>query len=458
MVTLVLVLALIQGIPIAPQVGGTVSGVLKNAEGKPAAKVRVSARTQQDSTSAVALASLAETDENGRYTIENIPPGQYYIVAGNLDRSTYYPGTQDIAAAKLIQITAGARITGFDFVVIDASRQQSLILITGPPISGSPRVRLDLQVVAETGSRTPVASAAGPVTLQFERVSDGAVSSVSSTTPTTNLELLPTGTNTDYRVRVLNLPEGFLVRGMTYRGADVSSGILALPTAATVSTALQAAVQAAAAPTANIQSVATLLGPETLSITIAEAPAGTSTARGVRVTGLNRRSDTHPVFLSGRPGTVFSDGTFEFRDVPPGRHVIASIDFPGRALGTTLIVGDQNIYNVTLDDIAALPTDIQIPVIPGPSGNGAPGSKLRPVVLYGVVFDQMTRQAPACGQVYITGRRGPSYHLDAQGRFEVQGLLPGTYELEIQLAGYPNRARQLKVGIDDLRLAFEIEK
>jgi hypothetical protein len=70
----------------------------------------------------------------------------------------------------------------------------------------------------------------------------------------------------------------------------------------------------------------------------------------------------------------------------------------------------------------------------------------------------MTRQPPTSGQVYISGRKGPSYHLDAEGKFEVDGLLPGTYELEVQVAGYPNTTHYLKVDIEDIRLDLEIEK
>jgi hypothetical protein len=134
------------------------------------------------------------------------------------------------------------------------------------------------------------------------------------------------------------------------------------------------------------------------------------------------------------------------------------MDFPGRALGTTLIVGTQNIDNVKLDDIAAVPTDIQSPVAPGPVGNATPGSTIRPVVLRGFVLDRTTGRPPASGQAYISGRRGPSYHFDEEGRFEVEGLLPGTYNLEVQVAGYAPITRELKVGVDDIRLDLEIEK
>lgn len=441
MAILALILALIQGIPIAPQAGGTVSGVLKNAEGKPAAHVRVSARTQQESLASVALASLAETDEDGRYVIENIPPGQYYIVAGSIDRPTYYPGTQDMAAAKIIQVTAGARISGFDFAVSDASKRQELIFTTFGILSTN-RAQVNLRVAAEPGSRVPVFSPSGPVAFYFERVADG----LSTTAPIANtsvvLELQAAGAASNYRIKLANLPEGFVVRKITYGNTELPFGILALPTASQPFS----------------MGPGTLAPGDMLTVTLIETSPVPSAGRGVRVTGRNRPSDTHPVYLSGRSGTVFSDGTFEFRDVPPGRHVIASIDFPGRALGTTLIVGEQNIDNVTLGDIAALPTDIQSPMAPGPVGNAAPGSTIRPVVLRGLVLDRATQQPPPSGQAYISGRRGPSYYFDAVGRFEVEGLLPGTYNLEVQVAGYPATTRELKVGIDDIQLTIELEK
>jgi hypothetical protein len=415
----------LQGIPIAPQVGGTVSGVLKNGEGKPAVGVRVSARTQEDSLAAIALASLAETDEEGRYTIENIPPGQYYIVAGSIDRPTYYPGTQERAGARIIQVIAGSRISGFDFTVSDLSRRAAMTL-TG----GASRLQINLRISPETGDRLPVTSASGPLTLQLERVTDHVT--LNAPIGVTLIQLEFPVSVTDYRVNVANLPEGFVVKAITFGGVAVASGILKL-------------------------SPATSGG--ALEITIGRVPAATTpSGRGVRVTGINRRSDSHPVYLSGRPGTVFNDGTFEFLNVPPGRHVIASIDFPGRARGATLFVGDRDIDDVELDDIAALPVDIQSPLASGPFGTASPGTKVAPVILRGFVTDRATGQPPGSGQVFISGRRGPSYHLDADGKFEISGLIPGTYKLEVQVAGYPDVIRELNADIEDILLEIQIAK
>jgi Spy/CpxP family protein refolding chaperone len=115
-----------QGIPIPPAQGGTVTGVLRSPAGAPAAGVRVAAMTRseslEDSLKASALVSLTQTDEAGRFRLENIPPGQYYIAAGRVDMPTYYPGTLDTTGRTVVSITAGQTVSGIEFAVLDASR------------------------------------------------------------------------------------------------------------------------------------------------------------------------------------------------------------------------------------------------------------------------------------------------------------------------------------------------
>src|SRR5213593_2486642 len=100
---------------------GTVTGRLSTAEGGVAAGIRVSAMAAPDSSKtpaeATALVSLTETDSSGRYRLENVPPGRYYIVAGLLESSTYYPGVKSPADAKMVDVTSRATVTGIDFQV-----------------------------------------------------------------------------------------------------------------------------------------------------------------------------------------------------------------------------------------------------------------------------------------------------------------------------------------------------
>src|SRR5262245_63753255 len=88
-------LLLLQGIPV--QQGGSVTGILRDKTGMPLQGVRVAAvakaGTPEEAVGGLAMAGLAETDEAGRFTLENIPPGRYIIAAGRLDRQTFYPGT-----------------------------------------------------------------------------------------------------------------------------------------------------------------------------------------------------------------------------------------------------------------------------------------------------------------------------------------------------------------------------
>src|SRR5262245_40004872 len=123
MVALLLAIAIFaaQGIPALPNQGGTVTGVLRTADGLPAAAVRVSALVKLESaadlSSAATLAGLAETDSSGRFRLENIPPGRYFIVAGRIDLPTFYPGTLTATEAVSIQVTPGLTAPGIDFVL-----------------------------------------------------------------------------------------------------------------------------------------------------------------------------------------------------------------------------------------------------------------------------------------------------------------------------------------------------
>src|SRR5688572_3464371 len=133
---LLLSLLFVQGIPVTAADSGKIAGVLRNAAGRPLPGVRVGALTQpeagQNAGLATALVSLAETDEAGRYILESIPPGRYYITAGRVDFPTYYPGTQDMAAGTLVQITPGAAVSGIDFVMRETSVRPPPTFNTAP--------------------------------------------------------------------------------------------------------------------------------------------------------------------------------------------------------------------------------------------------------------------------------------------------------------------------------------
>src|SRR5262245_2763229 len=74
---------------------GNVTGQLFSREGRPAAGVRIAAVPApegDDRSSAAVLQGITQTEADGRYRIEGLPPGRYYIFAGLIDYPNYYPG------------------------------------------------------------------------------------------------------------------------------------------------------------------------------------------------------------------------------------------------------------------------------------------------------------------------------------------------------------------------------
>jgi hypothetical protein len=66
------------------------------------------------------LMKITQTDGQGSYRLENLPPGRYYIVADVL-APTYYPGTSNLDTATVVTLRDGTILTGHDFVAVPAS-------------------------------------------------------------------------------------------------------------------------------------------------------------------------------------------------------------------------------------------------------------------------------------------------------------------------------------------------
>ena len=92
------------------------------------------------------MVSLTQTDSSGRYRLENVPAGRYYIAAGRVDLPTYYPGTLDMAKGTAVSISSATPLSDIDFVIQDASAAV-------PPGRGTAGLRArgtNLPVIAQT--------------------------------------------------------------------------------------------------------------------------------------------------------------------------------------------------------------------------------------------------------------------------------------------------------------------
>jgi hypothetical protein len=472
---------LLQGVPVQPQQGGTITGILRDAGGIPFPGVRIAAMPQQGDAGtipdAATMAALAETDAKGRYRLENVPPGRYHIAAGVWYLPTFYPGTQEIQRSAVIPVTQGADIALIDFRIEDTS-------IRGPDF-GIPGVTSTLQVPVDIrvdgGGKVPVSGPAG-----FPRI---LMIAVGNTTPNvtvalgnaSNITLL--GPTADFKVTLENLPAGYSLKSLSFDNTDLRSNNLRLSagtfagfattTVAQRSLSFTTAVVAAGNTVVsfrnNIPAVPAAIPPAPqatvpptpvppLSIVLEKTPS-TSSPTGVRITGRALDPSLRQVYMSGIPGVFFSDGSFEFLGVPPGRHTIVAFDATERRpLAASVVVGDRDLEGVRLELVSLLPAGIRTPRAPGPAGTHTPGTAIPLATLHGTITDKETKQPIASGSAFISANGVALDMLDATGKFAFPGLLPGSYSLEIRLVDHAVEPRTIVIGDENVEVEIAAEK
>ena len=152
---------------------GTASGVVRTATGEPAAGVRVAAVAlpgPETGAGEGALLSLAQTDSAGRYRLDNILPGHYYIQAGLIDAPTYYPGVTTTAGATNVLIVAGAAIDGLNFTM---SRGSVGVRVSGRVPTAPGRPILILMTGGNATLRSTTAQVKPDGTFEFLKVTPG---------------------------------------------------------------------------------------------------------------------------------------------------------------------------------------------------------------------------------------------------------------------------------------------
>ncbi len=209
-------LALVLMVMLSMQDGGTITGVLQTEAGTAAAKVRVAARLASPAFPAV-FVSLAETDENGRFVLRDVPPGLYFVVAGRVDAPTVYPGTQDMLKGAAVTVTAGATISSIDFVIAASSYRPADPSPAGPRLIS---MTLPVTVTVEGGANVPEEAR-----IQLIAVGNGQIREVPLTSAGIDMSL-PLGVVEEYRVRIANLPSGYVVKSISFRSTDLASETL----------------------------------------------------------------------------------------------------------------------------------------------------------------------------------------------------------------------------------------
>ncbi|HLQ78097.1 MAG TPA: carboxypeptidase-like regulatory domain-containing protein, partial [Terriglobia bacterium] len=272
---------LIQGIPAKPAESGTITGMLKTELGAPAVGVRVAAMAVPESATVInslsALSSIDETDAQGHFHLENIPQGRYYVTAGRVDYPTYFPGTQDITAGRIIAIKAGDIIPGIDFVMSSIAVRPlgNSFGLFGVGFNSTPSLGIGINVSVEGGGPLPVFSPAGFSTIQLLRTTDNQATTMPLTASSISVAV-PTGVAPEYRVKVENLPGGYTLKSIVYNATDITNGTLKLSSVATPPTGVILSTLNVPLPNGVFAGNTAQLLPATLVITLASPPRGTT--------------------------------------------------------------------------------------------------------------------------------------------------------------------------------------
>ena len=150
MIAFVLALALaLQGAPggrgaVAP---GVVTGQIQTKEGGPAGAVRVAAIPAPPPKAREGLnyyvppapTQVTTTDDQGRYRLTNLPPGDYLIAAGLVGVGTYYPNETDWLRASAVTVTAD-KPTTVDIRMVTVIGARVAGRVTPPPAAGSSEI------------------------------------------------------------------------------------------------------------------------------------------------------------------------------------------------------------------------------------------------------------------------------------------------------------------------------
>ena len=435
--------------------------------------VRVSAMAVPEAgvpgNSGTALLSIGTTDNQGRYKLEIVLPGRYYITAGFVDSPTYYPGTPTVSGATVVQVLSGTPVTGISFGVANALGVtvsgrvrraagtrgiggQSVALIGGPPpiqqamtaADGSfqfPRVLPGTYQLSSAAGRTsqplsvvvgdqnvtgleivvvPTVNVTGNVViegnglrprlqLQLSPFKGTGQSAGLSTQPDGSLRaMLPEG---EYRVSWSNLPAGYEIKSVTSGNVDLLTSSLKV---------------SADAPPEPLRVLLTVDGTPWVKVS-------------GRVTNLG---STRTLILTG-PGVdqlqlnLNPDGTFEIPQALPGQYQVrpnvTAVTAAPQSLATqpiSVIIPNQDTTNLVI----ALPlTKVVQGIVVNNSGAGVAGR-------FSLSYSQTTPSSSSSGSRSIATL--------SDGKFILE--IPPGGDLRISASGTGFSIKSLTYGTTDL--------
>jgi hypothetical protein len=186
-----------------------------------------------DAGNGAALIVIDQADDSGRFQLEDIPPGNYFIIAGRVDAPIYYPGTSSRDLARSIAVTPRARIGQIDFTITPESSR--------PAEPFTDRIIPNTLIIPRTRPTLPVngriliegnPGAPAPFSATLRATSEDRATQItgiftSNVTTTHAFRPAPDGAFTvslpagRSRLTLSYLPEGYTLKSMTSGGIDL---------------------------------------------------------------------------------------------------------------------------------------------------------------------------------------------------------------------------------------------
>jgi hypothetical protein len=300
-------------------------------------------------------------------------------------------------------------------------------------------------------------------------------------TPLTSTSLVvPLAATPEYRVTIEGLSRRYAVRSIVSDKTNLVSDLLKLPppsvpivlnntpgftTTMTVGNAVITITNANNTVWALLGIQPASFGPPlppvpAIEIILREIPEA-SPRTGATLSGKIAQPLGRSIEVSGVTGTIYEDGAFEVKNVPPGRLTILTRNNPAgtRPLGASIIVGDQDIPSIQLQGILELPRDLDANVAATLRGNYNPGTVVPLATVRGHLVDESTSarisRDRSIGRITINGNT-VSYTINDTGEFEIPGLLPGRYDVALLISGGNFYSRTLEVRDENTTVVWPV--
>ena len=412
--------------------GGVITGKITDHTGRPMIQQRVTLWQRGANNRLQNFFSpnfsMYQTDDRGVYRLYGLPAGQYLVSVGearndgaiSIGRAggylplTYYPGTPNDAEAKLIEVTEGGEVTDID---IKVAKPEKTYEVRGRIIDGT------------TGA--PL------IGVQF---SYGTMMTMGNTPRIGSYGSSGDRTNT--------LGE-FLIQGVkpgkyaVFMQPDANSDYYSEPTVIEMAESDVEGVEVKAYRGASISGLVVIEG--------TTDPAILQRVKSVRVSAYNS-TQTMQAPSFGQPATN-PDGTFTLTGLRPGKTRLSTQPQPPLQL---LRIERESVELPREIDLAAGDQVTGIKVVMG-YGTGVIRGQLNVV---GGTLSPEARFMILPNRVGVSGNTiiGPNGNIfaDARGRFVVEGVLPGEYEIQVVPIGSPGVPPMRGLQIDKPRVTVGI--